>query len=47
MKFSVTDQNRSPRLAEPLREAGHDAVHTTDLGFEATDDEELLRLAIA
>ena len=45
MKFLI-DQNRSPRLAELLREAGHDAVHTIDLGLEAADDEVLLRLAI-
>ena len=45
MKFLI-DQNRSPRLAELLREAGHDAVHTLDLGLETADDEVLLRLAI-
>ena len=44
MKFLI-DQNRSPRLAELMREAGHDAVHTLDLGLEAADDEVLLRLA--
>jgi predicted nuclease of predicted toxin-antitoxin system len=32
VKFLV-DQNRSPRLAELLREAGHDAVHTFELGL--------------
>ena len=45
MKFLI-DQNRSPRLAEQLRAAGHDAVHTLDLGLDAADDEVPLRLAI-
>lgn len=37
MRFLI-DQNRSPRLAELLREAGHDAVHTLDIGLERTED---------
>jgi predicted nuclease of predicted toxin-antitoxin system len=44
VKFLV-DQNRSPRLAELLREAGHDAVHTFELGFERAEDDELVTLA--
>ena len=44
MKFLV-DQNRSPRLAALLREAGHDAVHTLDIGLERAEDDELLELA--
>ena len=44
MKFLV-DQNRSPRLAELLREHGHDAVHTLELGLERAEDDELLSLA--
>lgn len=44
MKFLV-DQNRSPHLAELLREAGHDAVHTTELELERAEDSELLALA--
>lgn len=44
MKFLV-DQNRSPRLANALRNAGHDAVHTLDLGLERAEDEDLLLLA--
>ena len=39
MKFLV-DQNRSPRLAALLREAGHDAVHTLEVGLERAEDDE-------
>ena len=44
MKFLI-DQNRSPRLADQLRQAGHDALHTLDLGLERAEDDELLLLA--
>ena len=44
MKFLV-DQNRSPRLAQLLREAGHDAVHTLERGLERAEDDALLDLA--
>ncbi len=44
MKFLI-DQNRSPRLAALLRAAGHDAVHTLELGLERAEDDTLLRLA--
>lgn len=44
MRFLV-DQNRSPRLAELLRNVGFDAVHTLELGLERASDEELLALA--
>ena len=44
MKFLV-DQNRSPRLAQLLREAGHDAVHTLELGLERAEDDVLLDMA--
>ena len=44
MKFLI-DQNRSPRLAALLREHGHDAVHTLELGLERAEDDELLSLA--
>lgn len=44
MKFLI-DQNRSPRLAELLRNAGHDAVHTLELGLQAAEDDTLLALA--
>lgn len=39
------DQNRSPRLAELLRGAGHDAVHTLEVGLERSNDDELLAVA--
>ena len=44
MRFLI-DQNRSPRLAESLRHAGHDAVHTSELGLQQAEDDELLALA--
>lgn len=44
MKFLI-DQNRSPHLAKLLRDAGHDAVHTSELGLERAEDRELLLLA--
>lgn len=46
MRFLV-DQNRSPRLAELLRTAGHDAVHTFEIGLERAEDDELLERARA
>ena len=44
MRFLV-DQNRSPRLAQLLRQAGHDAVHTLERGLEQADDDVLLDMA--
>ncbi len=44
MKFLI-DQKRSPRLAALLRERGHDAVHTIELGLERAEDIDLLLLA--
>lgn len=44
MRFLI-DQNRSPRLARLLREAGHDAAHTLELGLEQAEDRALLILA--
>jgi len=44
VKFLI-DQNRSPRLALLLREYGHDAIHTLEVGLERAKDEELLLLA--
>jgi predicted nuclease of predicted toxin-antitoxin system len=44
VKFLV-DQNRSPRLTQLLREAGHDAVHTLERGLEHADDDVLLDVA--
>jgi predicted nuclease of predicted toxin-antitoxin system len=43
----LVDQNRSPRLAELLNEAGHDALHTLDLGLEQADDDAVLDRAKA
>jgi predicted nuclease of predicted toxin-antitoxin system len=44
VKFLV-DQNRSPLLAQLLREAGRDAVHTLELGLERAEDDVLLDMA--
>jgi predicted nuclease of predicted toxin-antitoxin system len=44
VKFLI-DQNRSPRLAQLLCDAGHDAVHTLEMGLEAAEDDELLAVA--
>ena len=44
MKFLV-DKNRSPRLAQLLREARHDAVHTLERRLEHADDDVLVDLA--
>ncbi|MXW42570.1 MAG: hypothetical protein F4X48_01425 [Acidimicrobiia bacterium] len=44
MKFLI-DQNRSPHLAELLRDAGHNAVHTSELRLERAEDHELLLFA--
>jgi predicted nuclease of predicted toxin-antitoxin system len=44
MKFLV-DQNQSPLLAEYLRDAGHDAVHTSELGLSRAEDPDLILLA--
>ena len=44
MKFLV-DQNRSPRLAQLLCEAGHDTVHTLERGLERAEDDVILDVA--
>ena len=46
MKFLV-DQNLSPRLAQLLVDAGHDAVHVRNLGLATAPDTEILAQAIA
>ncbi|HVF76636.1 MAG TPA: DUF5615 family PIN-like protein [Acidimicrobiales bacterium] len=44
MKFLV-DQNLSPLLTAGLRDAGHDAVHTRDLGLQQASDTVVLATA--
>jgi predicted nuclease of predicted toxin-antitoxin system len=41
----LVDANLSPRVAEHLRGAGHDAVHVYDVGLGAADDEDVLAVA--
>jgi predicted nuclease of predicted toxin-antitoxin system len=44
MKFLI-DNALSPRIADGLRTAGHDAIHVRDIGLAAASDEELFELA--
>lgn len=46
MKFLI-DQNRSPKLASLLNQAGHDAVHADEIGLGTADDDVLLERARA
>jgi predicted nuclease of predicted toxin-antitoxin system len=43
----VVDANLSPRLAEFLRDAGHDAVHVRDIGLRTASDDEIIDYAIS
>jgi len=44
VKFPL-DENLSPRLAEPLRAAGHDVTHVHDVGLTGADDEAVIATA--
>jgi predicted nuclease of predicted toxin-antitoxin system len=46
MRFLI-DNALSPRVADGLRDAGHDAIHVRDIGLAAASDDELLELAVA
>ena len=41
----LIDNALSPRLAEELRESGHDVIHVRDIGLESAEDEKLFELA--
>lgn len=43
----LVDANLSHRVAERLREAGHDAVHVRDVGLRHASDAEILGAAVA
>lgn len=44
MKF-LLDQNQSPLLADLLNAAGHDAIHTRDIGLSRAPDVDVLTRA--
>lgn len=43
----LVDQNLATRVAALLRDAGHDAVHVSERGMSAADDDRVLALAVA
>ena len=44
MRF-LLDENQSPRIAEFLIAAGHDAIHVRDLGLQTSPDTRILAVA--
>ena len=42
----LVDQNIAARVADLLRDAGHDAVHVSELGLQRAEDQEILRVAL-
>lgn len=42
----LIDNALSPRLADGLRDAGHDVVHVRDIGLHSAADEEIMDVAV-
>ncbi len=42
MKLLVDQNVAAPRVADLLRDAGHDAVHVSELGLQRAEDDEIL-----
>ena len=42
----LVDQNVATRVAELLRDPGHDAVHVHERGLQRAEDDEILRTAL-
>lgn len=46
MRFLI-DANLSPKIANLLKDKGHDAVHVLDINFHKATDQEIIELAVS